>query len=294
MRIFTRVVETGGFSAAAKAEGIAQPTVSKEIAALEKHLHASLLQRNSRGLSVTAQGQDYYQFAVGMLADLDAAEAGVRSSGSHPQGRIRVTCAPVIASRLIIPRLPEFLGLYPDVTIDLDVSERFVSLVEEGMDLAIRVGDLSASGLLARRIGTVRPVTVAAPAYLERHGVPQTPADLAGHQCLPFLFEGVSKGWWFKNTTGDITIAPTASLRSNDAESLQAAVRAGLGIVQGPRWIFADEIAAGTLVSILPEWRANGFPIHTIRSATRRMASGIKLFADFVAVLVAHEAGLEI
>jgi LysR family transcriptional regulator, regulator for bpeEF and oprC len=294
MRLFVRVVETGSFSAASKAEGVAQSTVSKEVSSLEAHLGAQLIRRSSRGLSVTGHGREYYDFAVGMLADLDAAEAHIRAGDASPKGRIRVACAPVVASRLIAPALPDFLDRYPDLTIDLDVSERFVSLVEEGIDLAIRVGDLAASGLLARQIGAVEAVVVGAPAYFERNDIPGTPSELEKHVCLPFLFQGTSKNWKFRGSDGDITIVPSARLRTNDAESIQAAVRAGLGLAQGPSWIFAGDIAAGTLVQALADWRPRRFPIHAIRSGTRRVPGGIKLFVDYVAALVAGEPHLRI
>lgn len=294
MRLFVRVVETGSFSAAGKAEGVAQPTVSKEVSALEAHLGVQLLRRSPRGLSVTEPGREFYNFAVGMLADLDAAEMQIRAGNVSPQGRIRVACAPVIAARLIVPALPDFLDRNPNLSIDLDVSERFVSLVEEGIDLALRVGDLATSGLLARQIGAVTAEVVGTPAYFERHGFPENPADLDRHVCLPFLFEGTSKSWRFRGPKGDIAIVPSARLRTNDAESIQSAVRAGIGLAQGPSWIFADEIAAGTLRSVLQEWQPAAFPIHAIRSGNRRASSGIAAFTDFVADLLALDPHLKL
>lgn len=292
MRLFVRVVETGSFSAAGKAEGVTQPTVSKEVSALEAHLGTQLLRRSPRGLSVTEPGREFYNFAVGMLADLDAAEAQVRAGDASPRGRLRIACAPVIASRLIVPALPRFLELHPGLSIDLDVSERFVNLVEEGVDLALRVGDLAASGLLARQVGAVEAVVVGTPGYFEHHGTPVEPADLEHHICLPFLFEGTSKNWRFCGPEGDLAIVPSARLRTNDAESIQAAVRAGFGLAQGPSWIFGDEIASGALRPVLADWQPAPFPVHVIRSGVRRATRGIAAFTDFVADLLAAEPRL--
>ena len=294
IRLFARVVETGGFSRAGKIEGIAQSTVSKQIAALETRLGVPLIRRSSRGLSVTERGREFYAFAIGMLADLDAAEARLRLSQAEPEGRIRVACPPVFASDLIVPGLATFLALYSNVTIDLEVSERYVNLVEDGVDVAIRIGDLADSSLLARQIGSVEAVVVATPAYLERHGLPRTPADLEHHSCLPFLFQGGSKTWKFRQPEGEIEIAPSARLRSNDAESVRAAVFAGLGMAQGPSWMFADEIASGALVSVLASYRPRLFPVHAVSSESRRMTGAIKVFVDFIAGLIKDEPHLAI
>ncbi|WP_281407600.1 substrate binding domain-containing protein [Neorhizobium sp. P12A] len=140
---------------------------------------------------------------------------------------------------------------YPDLTIDLEVSERYVSLVEDGVDVAIRLGHLSDSSLVARQMGCVEAVVVATPAYLDLHGIPMTLADLERHNCLPFMFQGSSKTWKFRNSEGEIAIMPSAKLRTNDAVGVMAAVRAGLGLAQGPSWMFAEEIAAGRLVRVL-------------------------------------------
>jgi LysR family transcriptional regulator for bpeEF and oprC len=294
MRLFVRVVETGSFSRASRAEGVAQSTVSKEISSLEKQLGALLMRRSSRGLTVTEQGQEFYDFAVGMLADLDAAESRIRMGEVSPKGRIRVAAPPVFSSNLIVPGLPLLFARYPDLTIDLEVSERYVSLVEDGVDVAIRLGHLSDSSLVARQIGCVEAVVVATPAYLDLHGIPMTVADLEHHNCLPFMFQGSSKTWKFRNSEGEIDIMPSAKLRTNDAVGVMAAVRAGLGLAQGPSWMFAEEIAAGRLIPVLTDYTPRLFPLHAINSGTRRMTGAIKVFVDFVAELIKSEPHLRI
>lgn len=294
IRLFIRVVETGSFSRAGKAEGVAQSTVSKQVSALESRLGAQLIRRSSRGLSVTEQGQEFYGFAIGILADLEAAEARIRSGDVAPKGRIRVACPPVFSAKLIVPGIPSFFARYPDLTVDLDVSERYVSLVEDGVDVAIRIGDLADSSLLARQIGSVEAVVIAAPHYLERHGIPKAPTDLDRHSCLPFLFQGGSKTWKFRDSAGEIVLAPSANLRTNDAESVHAAALAGLGLAQGPSWMFADEIAAGTLIEVLADYKPRLFPIHAVSSESRRMTGAVKVFVDFVAELIKSVPSLRI
>lgn len=294
IRLFIRVVETGSFSRAGKGEGVAQSTVSKQVSSLEARLGAQLIRRSPRGLSVTEQGQEFYGLAIGILADLEAAEARIGSGDVAPKGRIRVACPPVFSSKLIVPGLSPFLARYPELTIDLDVSERYVNLIEDGVDVAIRIGDLADSSLFARQIGSVEAVVVATPDYLERHGIPKAPADLDRHSCLPFLFQGSSKTWKFQDTEGEIAFAPSARLRTNDAESVHAAVLAGLGLAQGPSWMFADEIAAGTLNAVLADCRPRFFPIHAVTSGNRRMTGAIKAFVDFVAELIKSAPSLRI
>lgn len=292
MRLFVRVVETGSFSRAAKAEGVVQSTASKEMSALEKHIGGTLVRRNSRGLTITEQGQEFYDFSVGMLADLDAAEDRIRSGQTSPRGRLRVTCPAVFSSRLIVPNLPDFFQRYPDLSIDLQVSERYLNLVGDGIDVAIRIGNLADSSLLSRQIGSVTAVVVASPGYLERYGKPRGLEDLQHHACLPFMFQGNSKTWKFEVDGSPVEIVPSAALRTNDADAVHTAVRAGLGLAQGPRWIFCDDIDAGTLVPLLTAYAPQPFPIQAVHSGTRRMNGAIKAFVDFVAELTRAELNL--
>lgn len=195
LRLYARVVESGSFSKAARAIGVGQPAVSKQIAALEARLGIRLIHRNPRGMSVTAAGQDYYETAVRLIADFEDAEARISQQQFIPSGIVRITAPPAFGRLYILPRLAEFRARYPDVTLDIMVSERRVNLVEEGIDLAIRMGPLSDSGLVARRIGAMRIVTVSAPAYIDAHGAPATPADLGKHDCVVYVQHGDPRPW---------------------------------------------------------------------------------------------------
>lgn len=216
MRLFARVAETGSFSVAATAEHVAQSTVSKQVAALEQRLGAQLLRRTPRGLSLTEAGRTYHALAVELLADFEAADAQVRASSNSVNGHLRISTSPLLASDLIVPHLSELFERFPDLSLDLDVSERYVRLVEEGFDLAIRVGRLKDASLVANKIGCLEALIVASPNYLQRWGTPLTPDDLQNHVCLPFMFQGNPKPWRFRDGDRHISLGsgPIKSLAS--------------------------------------------------------------------------------
>ncbi|WMJ68224.1 LysR family transcriptional regulator [Stenotrophomonas sp. 24(2023)] len=287
MRLFIRVVESGSFVGAGKAEGVAQSTVSKEVAALERRLGTQLLRRSSRGLSVTDAGQEYFEFATRMLADLDAVETRLRAGEAAPRGRLRVALPPVLSSRVIMPALPALLQQFPGLALDIEVSERYANLVEEGVDVAIRIGQrLSDSSLRAWQIGSLEPMVVASPGYLASHGVPLAPADLQHHSCLPFLFQRAQKSWKFRDGQTVFTVTPEARLRTNDADGIHAAARAGMGLAQGPSWMFADDIAAGALVPVLTRYTAQRVPIWAVTPNRHRMDGAVRLLADALARII--------
>lgn len=295
IRLFVQVVKSGSFIGASKAENVAQSTVSKEVSALEARLGTQLLRRSSRGLSVTEAGKQYFDFAIGMLSDLDAVESRLLIGNVSPRGRFRVALPLVLSSRLIVPALPRLLQRYPDLSLDIEASERYANLIEEGFDIAIRIGRrLSDSNLRARQIGCLEPMVVAAPEYLRSHGVPLTPAELEHHNCLPFLFQRSPKSWKFRHGETDIVITPNGRLRTNDADSVHEAVRVGLGVAQGPSWLFAEDIANGTLVSILREYTAELVPIWAVTPARHRMDGAIKILTDELAQIIEKDPHLRL
>lgn len=283
MRLFTRVAETGSFSAAAREAGVGQPAVSKQVAALEDHLGAPLLHRTPRGLTLTEAGLAYYEAAARVLGEIEAAEAMVGRGLSQPTGILRVSVSGGFGRMRVVPLLPEFRARYPGIIVDLIVSDRFVDLVEEGIDLAIRIGDLADSGLIARRVGISRRVTVGGADYLARAGAPTTPDDLAGHPCVAFTFQRVPRPWRFHGPSGVITYRPDGPIRVNDGENVRAAVLAGLGIAQAPRWLFADELESGAVRAILRDFPGDATPIHLVFPPGRKPTGKTRVFADFVA-----------
>jgi len=294
MRLFLRVADSGSFSKAARAAGIVQPTVSKQIAALEARLGAQLLRRTSRGLSLTGAGQDFYDSSVRLLGDLDAAESRIGRGQVAPSGLVRVALSAGLGRMYVVPRLPDFFAQFPDVAIDLDISERHVNLIEEGIDVAIRIGHLADSTLVARRIGSMTMSTVASPAYLERFGTPATPDDLARHAAVPFMYQGAPRPWEFNGPDGVMTLVPKGPVQTNDAEHIRATVLAGLGIAHSAGWLFAADIASGAVTHILTEYTPAPYPINAVCPGGRRVPGKAKVFIEFLAGIFADEPALKL
>lgn len=292
MRVFVRVVESGSFSQAARDLGVGQPTVSKQVAALEARLGTQLLARNSRTVAVTPSGQDYHEAAVRILQDLDAVEERLHEGQSAPSGPVRVTVSPAFGRMLVIPQLPEFRDRFPDVSVEMEVSGRHVDLIEEGIDVAVRIGRLSDSSLVVRRIGDMRMITVASAGYLARHGTPRTLDELRTHQRIGYVYQGDIVGWGFDVDGRPVTVEGGGAFRTNDAEHVRAAVLAGLGIAHHASWLFTDVIASGEVVRILERHAPPPFPIHAVTAAGRRMPSRVRRFIDFLAGICAQEPEL--
>ena len=292
MRIFVRVVETGSFSAVAREANIGQPAVSKQVAALEEHLRAQLLHRTSRNLTLTESGQIYYESAVRLLSDLDDTEQAVGRGQTQPSGLLRVTLSAGFGRLVIVPLLPAFHARYPEIVTDLIVSDRFVDLVEDGIDLAIRLGELADSSVIARRIGVSPRVTVATPDYLERTGAPVTPHDLDRHACVAFTFQRRPQDWVFLGPDGPIRHAPKGPVRANDAENIRATVLAGIGLAQTPRWLFHAELLSGEVLEVLADFPAERPPIHAVFPSGRKPASRVRVFIDHLADAFSANPGL--
>ncbi len=290
--VFVRVVESGNFSAVARKLGVGQPAVSKQIAALEAHLGAQLLLRTSRSLTFTDAGRDFYESAVRLVGDLEAAESRVGRGRVAPSGLVRATVAPVFGRLYLVPRLSEFFARYPEVAVELVVTDRLVNLVEEGLDLGIHNGELSDSSLIARKIAQTSVVTVATPAYLAAHGEPAAPADLERHDCVIYAQQGAPRVWGFAGRFGAIAYQPHGSFRTNDAEQIRAAVLADLGVAHTPGWLFAAEIASGAVRPVLTDYEPAALAISTVRPGGRFLASKVRLFIDFLAEIFAEEPSL--
>lgn len=282
IRLFVRVVESGNFSAVARAEGVGQPAVSKQIAALEASLGAQLMRRSSRNMTLTEAGQTLYESATRLIDDFDELQAAVGLGQSSPSGLLRVTTAPAFGRLYIVPRLPEFHRRYPNITIELSTSELRKNLVEEGIDLAIRHGDMDDPTLAARTLMTIPFVTVATPAYLKKAGTPKTPADLERHQCVSCAIQQELRPWHFRDARGPIVHLPQSYLRTGDAEQLRSAVLAGFGIARAPGWIFAPEIASGEIKVILKDYEIAPQAMSAVYPATKRVATKLRVMIDFL------------
>jgi DNA-binding transcriptional LysR family regulator len=287
IKMFVRVVESGNFSAVARELGIGQPTVSKQIAALERHLGAQLLMRTSRRVGLTDAGRDFFESASNLIAELDAAESRIGRGLRSPSGRVRVSVAPSFGALYIVPRLPEFFRRYRDIRVEVLVSDRSANLIEDGIDVAIRNGELSDSSLVARKIGTTPIVVVASRAYLEERGEPMKPGDLERHRCIVFSSQTGLRPWRFAGRNEPVSYLPDGSFLTNDGEQIRAAVLGGLGVAQVPHWLCAGDIEAGSVRRILRKYEPGALPITAVRPASHRLATKVAVFIDFLAETLA-------
>jgi LysR family transcriptional regulator for bpeEF and oprC len=266
--------------------------VSKQIAALEAHLGAQLLQRTSRSLILTEAGRDFYESAVRIVGDVEAAVSRVGRGAIAPSGLVRASVAPVFGRLYIVPRLHEFFARYPEVAVELVVADRVVNLVEDGIDFGIHNGELSDSNLIARKIAQTPVVTVATPAYLTAHGKPKAPADLERHACVIYAPQGAPRVWGFAGRFGPVAYQPKGAFRTNDAEQIRAAVLADLGLAHTPGWLFASEITTGAVQLVLTDYEPPTLPISAVRPSGRFLASKVRVFLDFLAEIFAEEPSL--
>jgi len=293
IRAFAKVVETGSFARAAERLEISVSAVSRQVAELEAHLDARLLNRTTRRLSLTEAGQSFYEHSVQLLADLEDAEASVRVATRAPKGTLRVTCGTSFGVRYLAPVLREFCERHPDVVIDLDISDRTVDLVEEGYDLAVRIGRMGQQGLVSRRIGTTQVVCCAAPSYLATAREPlETPQDLARHRCLCYTNVGLPNVWRFEPrdaSTEPIDVRITPWHRANNGQLLATLAVQALGIVYSPDFIVAESIRAGQLVPLFTAYLPPRSPIAVVYPSRRHLSAKVRSFVDFLAVRFERE-----
>jgi DNA-binding transcriptional LysR family regulator len=251
IEVFARVAATGSFSAAGRALGLSQTMVTKHIAALEARLGAPLVHRTTRRIALTEAGQRYLEAGERILADMEAADTAITADRIDPVGLLRVNAPVSFGTDYIAPVLPDFAKLYPHITVDLALNDRLVDLVEEGWDLAVRIGQLADSQLTARRLAPCTTVVCAAPSYLAEHGTPRAIADLSQHNCLGYtLSRPVGVERWSFGTRGDVHVGIAGNLRANNGDALRKAAIAGQGIIYQPRFIVADALRSGELVAL--------------------------------------------
>jgi len=278
MTCFARAVETGSFSAAGRDLGLGQPNVSRHVAALEDHLQTRLLHRSTRKLSLTPEGERYYADVRRILDAVDESESSFREN-VDPSGLLRVACPTALAHAFLLPVVPNFLERYPRLTLDLQINDRYVNLIDEGTELAIRIGHLEDSALRARRIGMFERVCVASQDYLAKRGVPRTPDDLRQHDCVVYTLLSSGATWRFR----DADIPVSGRLRVNSPEAARAAVTAGLGVGLGPQWLFEEGLGNGRLKLLLTDYAAPLVPIQIVYVANRLLPQRALVFMDFVA-----------
>lgn len=283
MAVFARVVETGSFSAAARDLGLGQPAVSKSVAALETSLGVRLLIRTTRGLTPTEAGANYAERARRVLDDVDDADADARGKSKGLSGRLRFA-APVTFARLhVVPFLGNFMAAHPAIILDAILDDRSVDLIGEGVDIALRLGDQGDSSLIARKLGSARRRVFAAPSYLARKGVPETPSSLLAHDAVIYSTSADAEAWRFKQGASELSINVRKKLSASAAEGVRAAVIAGVGLAVGSDWMFAPEIASGEVVSVLNDWQMSDTSLWAVFPSGRLQSAKARAFAEFVA-----------
>lgn len=284
MAVFVRVVEAGGFSAAARATGLTPSAVSKLIGRLEDRLGARLLFRTTRSLSLTHEGVAFYQRSVRILRDIDEAEQAISQLHVIPRGRLRVNAAVAFATYQIVPILPEFLERYPEMHIELTVSDKVVDLIEDGVDVAIRLGARIDSSLISRQLAVDHRIICAAPAFLERHGVPATPGDLARFNCLTWIGnQGGLNDWPFAGADGPYAVSVRGNTVVNNGEALYEMTLAGLGIARMAGFRVGGALKAGRLVALLAEHhREEPLAIHAVYPHRRHLLPKVRAFVDYL------------
>jgi len=277
MQIFVRVIEKGSFSAVAKERGIGQPAVSKQISALEDEFGTELIHRTSRSIVLTDAGRDFYESALHILDDFENATSRIGRGQTTPKGLIRVTVPPTFARLHLVSKLPAFFSAYPDMAVEIGVSQSPTTIIEDGFDLAIHSGDLPDSALVARKFAQTTIILVCTPQYLTRHGAPESPDDLRRCRSVVFVERGSVQPWSFGSPQGVKRVIPTGVFRTSDLEQMRMGVLEHLGIAQAPAWLFAAELREGTVVRLLTAFERT-VPILAVRPASRRLSTKVGIF----------------
>jgi len=282
MRLFIRVADAGSFSKAASDMGIGQPTVSRRIQDLEHRLGAELFQRTTRALNLTEAGNKFYERAGVILAEFDDAEAEARGLDHEPVGMLRISAANSLARRLIAPQIATFLDLYPHIKCDVIAEDTLTDLVEEGVDLAFRLGELADSRLMAKRMGAVQRLVWASPAFLEKYGTPETPEELYDLPALIFRQSPSARDWTLLNGVQQVTLKMDGRLSASSGEVLLQGALDGLGLFYAPDWLVCADAVEGRLQRVLPDWTGTPLPVNAVWTSGK-LRGKAKLFAEHMA-----------
>ncbi len=276
------MVEAGSFAAAARSLGTTTSAASKRVARLEERLGVRLLARTTRTLALTEPGAELFARASRILHDIESAEVEVSRHVGTPRGTLRVSAPTSFCESLVVPSLSRFLDRCPEVSVELSVSDRFVDLVAERYDLAVRVGNVSSDGLVVRRLGAAPAVVVASPSYLAARGEPATPDDLLRHDCLRYTLVPSGNEWRFTDRRGVRVVPTTGRFASDHGGSIHAAALQGLGLAWLPRYMADDDLRDGRLVAVLTRWETRTYPIQAVLPPGRSPLPKTKAFVDFL------------
>ena len=288
LEVYVRVVHAGSFTAAGRDLGLSPSAVSKQISRLEDRLGVRLLNRTTRRVAMTEEGAAFFEHAKRIIADLDEAEQTISQLRAAPRGTLRANMPVTFGQLILAPLIPEFLRRYPDVELDITLNDRMVDLVDEGMDLGIRIGELKDSSLIVRKLAASRRAVCAAPDYLERAGTPYRPADLRNHSCMVYTYRTWRNDWPFRGPDGSEVVHVTGSFSANNGEVLRQAALGGSGIIMLPIWQVLDDLRAGRLVEVLPNYSSPDADIHAVYPQTRYLAPRVRAFVDYLALKFAQ------
>ena len=292
MQTFVRVVEAGGFSAVARERNSAQSAVSKQVAALEGHLGTKLLIRTTRSLALTEDGERYFEATRRLLGEVAETEAQLRRGQQQLSGWMRVAAPAGFGLRVMLPHVNRFLADHPDVKIDFQVNDSFIDLIEQGIDVAVRIGALADSSLIARRVGSSRGVVVASKAYIDAlpasQPLPLMPDELLLHPCIVYTASRTRNAWKLTGPDGaTATVSVSGPLQTNNSELARASVLAGSGISLVPTWMFKDDLASGDIPRLMPTWAGSALPIHLVYAPHRQRSAKVQAFSEHMARVLA-------
>lgn len=282
MEIFARVAEADSFSAVARRLGLSKSAVSKHVMALENRLGARLLNRTTRRLSLTEAGAAYHERCMRIVADVEEAELLVTRLHSDPRGRLKVNAPMSFGQIHLAPAIPDFLALYPHVRVEMTLNDRIVELIDEGFDLAVRIGRLEDSSLIARLIARSPGVVCGAPGYFRRHGVPATPGDLSRHNCLIYSYASSGDTWQFTGPDGDESVRVNGNFWANNGDALRAAALRGLGVLMAPRFIVGEDLRSRALEAVLGDYGTLDPSIYAVYPHNRHVSAKLRVFVDFL------------
>lgn len=292
LQVFVRVAERGGFAAAARDLAMSPPAVTRAVAALEVHLGTPLFRRTTRSVRPTESGERFLADGRRILAELEEAEQAAVGSHAEPQGEVRITAPSLFGRHYVAPVLGDFLDIYPRITAETLFVDRVVNLLDEGLDVAVRIGDLPDSTLVATRVGTVRRVVVASPGYLARHGLPQHPADLGRHRVVQTLPVTSALDWPFQEDGRRVTVRVAPRLRMNTNDAVIAVALRDWGIARLLSYQVAPYLADGRLKTVLGDFELPALPIHVVHQEGRRVSSRVRALVDFLVDRLRAEPGL--
>lgn len=282
MAVFAQVVETRSFSEAARRLGLSKSAVSKRIARLEDGLGAPLLVRTTRRLALTEAGSAFYEHCARIVSAAQEARSQISDAGSEPRGLLRVNVPVTLGEMYLAPVIPRFVAQYPHVHVEVTTDDRFVNVVDDGYDVVVRVAALEDSSLIARKLAADRRVVCASPAYLHRMGTPAHPHDLLHHNCLRYAHMTVRDEWQFHGPEGRLSVSVRGTFQANNGLLLKQAALQGLGLIVGPRFMVAGELAEGRLVTVLDDYAVPEHGVYAMYAERRHVSPKVRAFVDFL------------